>query len=74
MRHKLLDEVLIFIQAANCIPGVTCIALIRSLITDKVDPKDADMLVTMRNEADLTPLATLGRKLSGHAQSFSRGS
>jgi hypothetical protein len=73
LRHKLLDEVLNFVQAASRIPGVTRIALIGSLTTDKVDPKDADMLVTVTDEADLTPLATLGRKLSGHAQSFSRG-
>jgi hypothetical protein len=73
LRHKLLDEVRIFVQAAGRIPGVTRIALIGSLTTDKVDPKDADMLVTVTDGADLTPLATLGRKLSGHAQSFNRG-
>lgn len=73
LRHKLLDEVLIFVQAACRTPGVMRIALIGSLVTDKVDPKDADMLVTVTDGADLTPLATLGRRLSGHAQSFNRG-
>lgn len=73
LRQKLLDEVLIFVQAASRIPGITRIALIGSLTTDKVDPKDADILVMVTDEADLVPLATLGRKLNGHAQSFNRG-
>jgi hypothetical protein len=72
LRYQLLDEVHIFVQAASRIPGVTRIALIGSLTTDKADPKDADMLVTIRDEADLTPLATQGRKLKGHCQSFGR--
>ena len=61
LRHKLLAEVRIFVQAASRIPGVTRIAIIGSLTTDKVDPKDADMLVTVAEGTDLTPLATLGR-------------
>ena len=69
----MLDEVLLFVQAASRIPGILRIALIGSLTTDKVDPKDADVLVTISSETDLTPLATLGRKLQGHAQSFNRG-
>ena len=72
-RHKLLEEVLVFVQGACRIAGVTRIALIGSLTTDKVDPKDADILVTVSDKADLTHLATLGRKLQGHAQSFNRG-
>jgi hypothetical protein len=72
LRHKLLDEVRIFVQVASRIPGVTRIALIGSLTTDKIDPKDADILVTVTDEADLMPLATEGRKLSGHCQSFGR--
>jgi hypothetical protein len=31
------------------------------------------VLVTVTDEADLAPLATLGRKLSGHCQSIGRG-
>ena len=41
--------------------------------TGKPDPKDADLLVTVADDMDLTLLATLGRKLQGHAQSFARG-
>lgn len=53
--------------------GVIRIALIGSLATDKPDPKDANVLVTVTDDANLEPLATLGRKLAGHAQSFRRG-
>ncbi|HID50425.1 MAG TPA: hypothetical protein EYP41_00095 [Anaerolineae bacterium] len=73
LRHKLLDETLIFTQAASRIPGVTRIALIGSLTTDKIDPKDADLLVTVTDDMDLTDLATAARKLQGHCQSFNRG-
>ncbi len=73
MRQKLLEEVVIFVQAATQIPGITRIALIGSLTTDKIDPKDVDMLVTVTDSADLIRLATLGRKLSGHAQNIGRG-
>lgn len=70
---RLLDEVVIFVRAASRIPGVTRIALIGSLTTDKSDPKDADLLVTVSDDADLAPLATAGRKLQDRAQSFGRG-
>ena len=72
-RERLLAEVLAFVRAANQLSGVTRIALIGSLITDEPDPKDADLLITVADDTDLTPLATLGRKLQGHAQSFGRG-
>jgi hypothetical protein len=70
-RQRLLGEVLEFAQAASQLSGVTRIALIGALTTDQPDPKDADMLVT--DDMNLAPLATLGRKLQGHAQSFRRG-
>jgi hypothetical protein len=69
-RSLLLAEVLIFCRAASQLPGVTRVALIGSLTTDKPEPKDADVLVTVTDEADLEPLATLGRKLNGHCQNF----
>ncbi len=72
-RERLLAEVLAFVRAANQLSGVTRIALIGSLTTEEPDPKDADLLVTVTDDMDLTPLATLGRKLQGHAQSFGRG-
>ena len=73
IRQKLLDEALWFTQMASRLPNVTRIALIGSLTTDKVDPKDVDMLVTVTDGSDLTELATLGRKLRGHCQQMNRG-
>ena len=73
IRQKLLDEALCFTQMACQLPNVTRIALIGSLTTDKLDPKDVDMLVTVTDGSDLTELATLGRKLSGHCQQMNRG-
>ncbi|MSQ71839.1 MAG: hypothetical protein EXR27_11215 [Betaproteobacteria bacterium] len=73
IRSFLLDEVLRFVEHARNCPGVRKIALIGSLTTDKTDPKDADLLVTVDDDADLTALATLARKLKGRAQSRNRG-
>jgi hypothetical protein len=72
-RARLIAEVLTFVRAASQLSGVLRIALIGSLTTDEPDPKDADVLVTVTDNADLSPLATLGRKLAGHAQNFNRG-
>jgi predicted nucleotidyltransferase len=72
-REQLLAEVPAFVQAVGRLRGVTRIALLGSLTTEDPDPKDADLLVTVTDGMDLEPLATLGRKLQGHAQSFARG-
>ena len=72
-RTRLIVEVLTFVRAASQLPDVLRVALIGSLTTDEPDPKDADVLVTVADDADLEPLATLGRKLAGHAQGFNRG-
>jgi hypothetical protein len=58
---------------ASRLPGVTRFALLGSRTTAKPAPKDADLLVTVADEADLAPLAALGRQLQGHAQSRNRG-
>ncbi|MFB0546976.1 MAG: UPF0158 family protein, partial [Anaerolineae bacterium] len=55
-RARLIAEVLAFVRAASQLPGVTCIALIGSLTTDEPDPEDADLLVTVTDDADLAPL------------------
>ena len=73
VRNKLIEEALIFIRTANKIPGVVRIAIIGSLTTDKPHPKDVDILVTITDDADLVALASLARKMSGHAQSYSSG-
>ena len=68
IRPHLLAGALRFVQATRQIDGVLRIALIGSLTTTKPSPKDADLLVTVRDDADLAPLAAAGRKLKGHAQ------
>ncbi len=72
-RARLIAEALTFVRAARQLLGVTRIALIGSLTTNEPDPKDADLLVTVTDDADLAPVAALGRKLQGHAQAFNRG-
>jgi len=73
IRTHLLAGVLAFTQATCRVPGVTRLALIGSLATDQPEPQDADMLVTVADDADLTLLAAEGRKLLGHAESRYRG-
>lgn len=67
-REVLLRAVLRFVKEVQVIPGVTQIALVGSLTTDKPHPKDADMLVTIPDDADLVRLAVAGRRLKGTAQ------
>ncbi|NTU78877.1 MAG: nucleotidyltransferase domain-containing protein [Chloroflexales bacterium] len=73
IRAHLLTGALLFTQAASLLPGVERIALLGSLATAKADPKDIDLLVTVADDANLTQLAALGRKLLGHAQSRNTG-
>ena len=73
IRDYLLAEVRQFVEHARVCPGVRRIALIGSLATEKPDPKDADVLVTVDDDAGLAPLAATGRKLKGHAQNRNRG-
>jgi predicted nucleotidyltransferase len=70
VRAFLIAEVLAFVRAARQVSGVTRIALIGSLTTEKPEPKDADLLVTVTEDVDLEPLARLGRRLQGRAQSI----
>jgi predicted nucleotidyltransferase len=73
IRSFLLSEVLRFVERARSCPGVRRIALVGSLVRDKHDPKDADVLVTVDDDADLASLATAGRGLKGRAQSRNKG-
>jgi hypothetical protein len=65
--------VLTFVRWARSTPGVLQIALLGSLATDKPMPKDADVLVTIDAAVDLDPLARLGRRLKGTAQTINLG-
>lgn len=73
IRSFLLAEVLRFVEHARTCSGVTRIALVGSLTNDKRDPKDADVLVTVDDSADLNSLAAAGRRLKGRAQSQNKG-
>jgi hypothetical protein len=72
-RPHLLNAVLAFVRAARSTPGVLRIALLGSLAIDKPVPKDADVLVTIDAAIDLDPLARLGRRLQGTAQTINLG-
>jgi hypothetical protein len=72
-RARLITEILAFIGAAQRLPGVSRIALIGSLTTNKADPKDADLLLTVTEDTELASLARLSRRLQGHAQNMNRG-
>ena len=72
-RPHLLNAVLAFVRAAQSTPGVLRIALLGSLATDKPVPKDADVLVTIDAAVHLDPLARLGRRLKGTAQTVNLG-
>jgi len=73
VRSQLLAAVDEFVRSASKLCGVTRIALIGSLATSKANPKDADLLVNVADEMDLSPLAKLGRRLKGTAQQINRG-
>ena len=70
LRNKLIAEALTFVRAARQVPGILRIALIGSLTTVKPYPHDVDILVTIRDDADLDELAGLARKMQGHTLSF----
>lgn len=72
-RGFLIAEAFRFVDAICSMPGIEKIALVGSLTTDKPDPKDADLLVTVADDLDLTELATESRKLKGRAQTKNRG-
>jgi hypothetical protein len=72
-RPHLLNAVLAFVRAARSTPGVLRIALLGSLATEKPVPKDADVLITIDAAMDLDPLARLGRRLQGTAQTINLG-
>jgi len=72
-REALLLAVRQFVKEARVIPGVAQIALVGSLTTNKTHPKDADVLVTIPDDADLVRLAVAGRRLKGAAQRHNCG-
>jgi hypothetical protein len=73
LRPHLLRAVLTFVRSARSTPGLLRIALLGSLATDNPVPKDADVLVSTDANVDLAPLARLGRRLQGTAQTINLG-
>jgi hypothetical protein len=72
-RSPLKTTVPSVVGSVRGLPGVLRIALIGSLTTDRLDPKDADLLVTVADDADLGALAKAARRMQGRAQSSNRG-
>jgi hypothetical protein len=68
IRQQMLAGVGAFIQAVQVITGVRRVALIGSIVTTKPNPKDVDLLVTVTDDANLTPLAVCARRLQGRLQ------
>lgn len=73
IRDRLLCEVVRFVRSAARVSGIRSVALIGSIVTDRPDPKDVDLLVVVDHDMDLAPLAACARRLQGHTQSFNRG-
>jgi hypothetical protein len=72
-RCPLLLGVGSFVRAVRDYPGVLRIALLGSLTTTKVIPKDADVLITIDGSLELAQLARAGRRLQGLAQTMNLG-
>lgn len=72
IRDRLLHEVVKFVRSAARVSGIRSVALIGSIVTDRPDPKDVDLLVVVAHAMDLAPLAACARRLQGHTQSFNR--
>jgi len=68
MREKLLSHLPWFVLS-----GIRRVSLLGSITTNKQNPKDIDFLVEVEDDADLAPLARLGRQLKGRAQQMNRG-
>ncbi len=72
-RRFLLLAVRSFVRTASVCPGVQRITLVGSLATDKAIPKDADVLVTIDADMELTKLAKIARRLQGTTQTVNLG-
>ncbi len=73
LRETLISAALDFARKASNLTGVRRIAVIGSIMTDKLCPKDIDLLVTIEATVDLARLAKLGRKLKGRTQGINAG-
>lgn len=72
-RRELLEAAVRFVRAAARVPGVRSISLLGSIVTERPNPKDIDLLVLISDETDIAQLATHARRLQGCAQQCNRG-
>jgi hypothetical protein len=72
-RADLLDATVQFVTAVVDVPGVRSVSLLGSIVTDRPDPKDIDLLLVVTDAADLSVLAGYARRLQGRAQQVNRG-
>ena len=72
-RVHLLEAAARFARAASEIPGVRTISLLGSVTTNRPNPKDIDLLVTITEHANVAALAAHGRRLQGAAQQLNLG-
>lgn len=68
VRGTLLTLTCEFVLAARALAGVHRIALLGSLMTNKAQPKDADVLVSIDSATPMEELARIGRRFQGRAQ------
>jgi hypothetical protein len=52
---------------------VRSVGLLGSIVTDRPDPKDIDLLLVITDETDVSVLADHARRLQGRAQQLNRG-
>lgn len=72
-RTQLLELAKDYILLAKTIDGVNQISLIGSLLTNKIKPKDIDILCCIEDSLDLKDFAKISRRLQGKAGSIGGG-
>jgi len=72
IRTKMLEGLVVFLTRVRELEGIQRIALVGSICTEKENPKDIDLLLTIEDDVDLAPLAKITRQLSGHCQQRGR--
>ena len=72
-RSVILDCAQWFVGEIKKLDGIKRVALIGSICTDKKNPRDIDILITIHEGTDIKRIATLKRKLQGRIQRGSLG-
>ena len=72
-RQHLLHAAARFVESIKSERGVLRIAMVGSILTDKRNPNDIDLLVTVAESIELERIAAAGRRLKGTAQTKNLG-